>query len=224
VGADDYLPKPFSDDELEARIFASLRVKASEMELKKRNVELQSMLQHVEALAVTDALTGLYNRRRFEDVLKREFAVTKRYDTPLSCLMIDVDHFKSINDTHGHDAGDIVLREIAQRLSQRLREVDLAARYGGEEFAILLPQTNKEGAVIVAERIMERIRREEFDFEGTSLCVTVSIGVAGNADIVGKSPESLVKAADAALYQAKEQGRNRVVAFRGDDIPPSSST
>src|SRR5689334_12848853 len=110
VGADDYLPKPFADEELEARIFAALRVKAAEVELKKRNTELQSMLHHVEALAITDPLTGLFNRRRFDDVLRREFAMTKRYSTPLSCLMVDVDYFKRINDLYGHDAGDRVLK------------------------------------------------------------------------------------------------------------------
>src|SRR5262245_52023323 len=108
VGADDYLPKPFADEELDARSFAALGVKATELELKKRNTELESMLHHVEALAITDPLTGLYNRRRFDDVLRREFAVTRRYGAPLSCLMVDVDHFKRINDLYGHDAGDRV--------------------------------------------------------------------------------------------------------------------
>ncbi|HWO09597.1 MAG TPA: diguanylate cyclase, partial [Polyangiaceae bacterium] len=137
VGADDYLPKPFADEELDARIFAALRVKATEHELKKRNNELESMLHHVEALAITDPLTGLYNRRRFDDVLRREFAVTRRYGAPLCCLMVDVDHFKRINDLYGHDAGDRVLAGVATRLGSRLREVDLASRFGGEEFAIL---------------------------------------------------------------------------------------
>ena len=125
IGADDYLPKPFADEELEARIFAALRVKSAEIELKKRNSELQSMLHHVEALAITDPLTGLFNRRRFDDVLKREFAITKRYGTPLSCLMVDVDHFKRINDLYGHDAGDRVLCGVASRLTARLREVSI---------------------------------------------------------------------------------------------------
>jgi len=223
VGADDYLPKPFADEELEARIFAALRVKSAEIELRKRNSELQSMLHHVEALAITDPLTGLYNRRRFDDVLKREFAVTKRYATPLSCLMVDVDHFKRINDLYGHDAGDRVLCNVAGRLTSTLREVDLAARFGGEEFAILLPQTPRDGAVIVAERIASLVRRENFEFDEGSASVTVSIGVAESQDVTGGAPEGLVKAADSALYLAKSRGRDQVVAYSRQSEPPPSA-
>ena len=220
IGADDYLPKPFADEELDARIFAALRVKSAEIELKKRNSELQSMLHHVEALAITDPLTGLFNRRRFDDVLKREFAITKRYSTPLSCLMVDVDHFKRINDLYGHDAGDRVLCGVATRLTARLREVDTASRFGGEEFAILLPQTPKQGALIVAERIAGVVRREHFDFEDGSASVTVSVGVADSRDVAGTSPDSLVKAADNALYLAKSRGRDQVVVYSPQSEPP----
>ena len=223
VGADDYLPKPFADEELEARIFAALRVKATEQELKKRNSELESLLHHVEALAITDPLTGLYNRRRFDDVLRREFAVTRRYGAPLSCLMVDVDHFKRINDLYGHDAGDRVLSGVASRLSARLREVDLAVRYGGEEFAILLPQTPKEGATVVAERIAAVVRGEHFEFSDGSASVTVSVGVADSRDVTGNSPEGLVKAADTALYLAKSRGRNQVVVYSAQSEPPPAA-
>lgn len=221
IGADDYLSKPFADEELDARIFAALRVKAAEIELKKRNTELQSMLHHVEALAITDPLTGLYNRRRFDDVLKREFAITKRYNTPLSCLMVDVDHFKRINDLYGHDAGDRVLCGVASRLTARLREVDTAARFGGEEFAILLPQTPKQGAMVVAERMAALVRREHFEFEDGSASVTVSVGVAEGGDVTGNSPEGLVKAADSALYLAKSRGRDQVIMYNAEAEPPS---
>jgi diguanylate cyclase (GGDEF)-like protein len=220
VGADDYLPKPFADEELEARIFAALRVKAAEVELRKRNTELQSMLHHVEALAITDPLTGLFNRRRFDDVLKREFAVTKRYATPLSCLMVDVDHFKRINDLYGHDAGDRVLCNVAGRLIATLREVDVASRFGGEEFAVLLPQTPKAGAVIVAERIAALVRRDTFEFEDGSASVTISLGVAESQDVTGSAPEGLVKAADSALYLAKSRGRDQVVSYSRQSEPP----
>jgi two-component system, cell cycle response regulator len=223
IGADDYLPKPFADEELDARIFAALRVKAAEIELKKRNSELQSMLHHVEALAITDPLTGLFNRRRFDDVLKREFAITKRYGTPLSCLMVDVDHFKRINDLYGHDAGDRVLCGVASRLTARLREVDTAARFGGEEFAILLPQTPKPGALIVAERIALVVRRDHFEFEDGSASVTVSVGVAESHDVTGNSPEGLVKAADTALYLAKSRGRDQVVVYNPKSEPPPAA-
>ena len=168
VGANDYLPKPFADEELEARIFAALRVRATQTELRERNQQLESMLHHVEALAITDALTGLFNRRRFSDVLRREFAVTRRYQNALSCLMVDIDHFKRINDRFGHEMGDRVLKEVAQALSQNLREVDLPARYGGEEFAILLPHTPKLNALVVAERIANRVRQLSFQFREES--------------------------------------------------------
>ncbi len=213
IGADDYLAKPFEDEELEARIFAALRVKAAHSELRERNQQLESMLHSVEALASTDSLTGLFNRRRFSDVLKREFAVTKRYRNTLSCLLLDLDHFKSINDRFGHDAGDQVLKEVARRITGSLREVDLAARYGGEEFVVLLPHTSKADARIVAERLLKNVRKQEFNFGGEVLTVTTSIGCAGNSDVASDNAEELVKCADLALYEAKNAGRNRVVMF-----------
>jgi two-component system cell cycle response regulator len=213
LGADDYLPKPFQDAELEARIFAALRVKNAHSELLERNVQLEAMLHQVEALAITDPLTGLYNRRRFGDVLKREFAVTKRYRNTLSCLLLDLDHFKRINDRFGHDAGDQVLKEVARRLAESLREVDLAARFGGEEFAILLPHTSKKDAAIVAARLLTKVRRQEFKFGSEIVRVTVSIGCAGNSDVPGENAEDLVKCADLALYEAKAGGRDRFVLF-----------
>jgi diguanylate cyclase (GGDEF)-like protein len=223
IGADDYLAKPFQDDELEARIFAALRVKAAHTELKDRNSQLESMLHHVEALAATDALTGLYNRRRFSDVLKREFAVTKRYKNTLSCLMIDLDHFKRINDQYGHDAGDLVLKEIARRIQETLREVDVPARYGGEEFAVLLPHTGKQDALVVAERICGIVRTTLFELGGVKVKVSASIGVSGNADVESTHAEDLVKAADVALYEAKRLGRDRVVSFDAKtSVPPDS--
>ncbi len=215
IGADDYLPKPFDDQELEARIFAALRVKATHSDLRVRNQQLESMLRSVEVLAITDALTGLFNRRRFADVLKREFAVTRRYRNTLSCLLVDLDHFKQINDRFGHDAGDQVLKEVARRIMGSLREVDLAARYGGEEFAILLPHTSKTDARIVAERLLSNLRKQEFTFNGELVRVTASIGCAGNSDVASGQPEDLVKAADLALYEAKNNGRNAVVMYQG---------
>jgi len=213
IGADDYLAKPFDDQELEARIFAALRVKAAHSDLRVRNQQLESMLHSVEALAITDPLTGLFNRRRFADVLKREFAVTQRYRNTLSCLMLDLDHFKQINDRFGHDAGDQVLKEVARRIVGSLREVDLAARFGGEEFAVLLPHTSKTDARIVGERLLSNLRKQEFKFGGELVRVTASIGCAGNSDVASGNAEDLVKAADLALYEAKNGGRNAVVVY-----------
>ena len=213
VGADDYLPKPFAPEELEARIFAALRIQAAQSELKRRNSQLELMLHHVEALAITDPLTGLYNRRRLSDVLKREWAVAKRYKNDLSCIMVDIDHFKDFNDRYGHDTGDSVLKEVARALGEGLREVDLAARYGGEEFAILLPQTNKTGAMTVASRLHQSLHAKTVCIGDQRLRVTASFGVAADADIASGSADDLIRAADAALYDAKRRGRDRVVAF-----------
>jgi two-component system, cell cycle response regulator len=216
VGADDYLPKPFAEAELEARIYAALRVKTAQQELRNRNTELESMLRNVELLAVTDSLTGLFNRRRFADVLRREFAVARRYDSELSCMMVDLDHFKVINDSHGHDAGDQALREFAQVLSMTLREVDLAARYGGEEFAIILPQTTKARAEVVAARIRGLVHGRSFQAGDRRVALTASFGIADVRDVAGGDPTALVHAADTAMYEAKRRGRDCVVVFSPD--------
>jgi diguanylate cyclase (GGDEF)-like protein len=213
IGADDYLPKPFSKRELEARIFAALRNRTTQAELVERNRQLESMLHHVESLAITDPLTGIFNRRRFTDVLRREVAVTRRYKNALAILMLDLDHFKAVNDRFGHDAGDEVLRAIANALTSGLREVDLAARYGGEEFAVIMPQTSKINALVVANRIAAQVTAMEFNFQGEVVKMTASMGVAEIADLKVVDAENLVKAADLALYEAKRSGRNRTVLF-----------
>ena len=135
IGADDYLPKPFKESELNARIYASLRTREFQEELKKKNEQLEKLLKKVELMAITDSGTGLFNRRRFEGVLRRDFVRALRYKEPLSLIMIDVDHFKSINDLFGHQVGDEVLAEVAKIIQKQFREADMVARYGGEEFA-----------------------------------------------------------------------------------------
>lgn len=209
AGADDYLAKPYSDMELNARIYACLRTKALQDELRQKNRQLEEMLAKVEELAITDPLTGLYNRRRFESVLDIESRRARRYNAALACLIIDLDHFKSINDEYGHQAGDMVLKEMAQIMKAEIRSIDTVARWGGEEFALLLPQTTKEHATQVSERLLRKIAVHEFT-KRPEIRVTVSIGISGMPDPAIDTGEKLVNAADLALYEAKRKGRNRV--------------
>lgn len=209
AGADDYLPKPFDENELNARIYAQLRTKSQQDELKQQNRQLEDMLTRVETLAISDSLTGLFNRRRFEFVLSNEFKRAARYKNPLSCLMIDIDHFKMVNDTIGHQAGDTLLREIAQIIQRCIRDVDTIARWGGEEFVVLSPNTSTENAKLAAVRFLNAVSQHTFTgFEGRK--VTVSIGIAGLPDPAIDAQEKLINAADLAMYEAKKNGRNRV--------------
>jgi diguanylate cyclase (GGDEF)-like protein len=209
AGADDYLPKPFDANELNARIYVRLRTKIQEDELKQKNRQLEDMLTRVEALAIMDSLTGLYNRRRFEVVLEGEFKRAARYQSPLSCLMIDIDFFKRVNDSCGHQGGDTVLREMAQLIQATIREVDTPARWGGEEFIVLSPNTPKEKANLAATRILNAVAQHTFSgVKGGK--ITVSIGIAGIPDPSIDDEDKLIHAADLAMYEAKKKGRNRV--------------
>lgn len=201
-GAYDYIAKPYFKEEVLARIsnitFACDRVK-----------ELEKLLDR-------DYLTGLYNRRFFMERFFEELAWSVRYKEPLSLMMLDIDFFKKINDTYGHGCGDEILKQISNSLLSVLRTEDIVARYGGEEFIILLPNTNTEGAVTVAEKLRATVQDRNFSCEGSAvrLSVTVSIGVTiydGSAEL---SPDRLIGQADGALYGAKEGGRNRVVLYK----------
>jgi diguanylate cyclase (GGDEF)-like protein len=164
------------------------------------------LFQQTQQMALTDALTGCFNRRFFEIQLERDLHLATRMRQPVSLIMLDIDRFKGVNDTHGHAAGDAALRQIASALREEVRGVDTAARYGGEEFAIILPQANLEGALVVAERLRTRIEREQMPGIGS---VTASLGVA-SFPVHASSRDLLVTTADRALYQAKHTGRNRV--------------
>lgn len=211
VGADDYVPKPYDVDELEARMFAALRSRSARVELRQRNLELEGMLTKTEHMAMTDALTGVFNRRRFLDVLKREWAAARRYSHPLSLLLFDVDRFKPVNDTHGHAAGDEALQKIAAVLTASIREVDVCCRYGGDEFALLLPHTPASPAQVVADRVRANLARARKDWQGEAQQLSLSAGLASSEDPSLKSPDDLLEAADRALYEAKKQGRDRLV-------------
>ncbi len=176
---------------------------------------MAEMLQHHQAdlrrMAIHDALTGLFNRREFRTRLHQEIERSRRYAHSFALLLVDADHFKAVNDTHGHPAGDRALREIARVLADTTRPVDTVARYGGEEFALLLPETQGEGAFITAERIRRTMEAVTISLDdGVHLKLTVSIGI-GLFPQHGSNADHLFARADAALYEAKEQGRNRVV-------------
>jgi diguanylate cyclase (GGDEF)-like protein len=183
-----------------------LRTLAGQASIAVDNVHLHHEAQR---LSTTDPLTGLWNFRYLSMSLAREIERSTRFDRPLAVLMLDLDHFKQVNDVHGHARGDTVLRELAQRVQEQIREVDTFARYGGEEFVVVLPETTVEGAAQLADRICEAIRREPFRVEGEApLDITLSIGGAAFPDH-GSTPATLMRSADRALYVAKAEGRNR---------------
>ena len=174
-------------------------------------MENSRLFERVQNLAIRDSLTGLFNHRHIVELLAREVERAGRYPGGVSALMLDVDHFKQVNDEHGHLAGDAVLKDVARLLKDTLRTVDSVGRYGGEEFLVLLPHTPPEEAQRTAERIRQRIEQHAFRAGSRTLRATVSVGVAswGMGDV--RSPESLIREADQALYRAKEAGRNRVM-------------
>lgn len=207
IGADDYVCKPFDERELLARVEGMLRIKQMHDEVATAKARLQE-------LAVRDDLTGLFNFRYLHTRLHEEFKRAERYREPLACAMIDVDGFKGFNDQYGHEVGDIVIKLVADRLKDALREIDVVARYGGDEFLIILPSTHFSGALTVADRTWRSVGEKPFDVGGRELPVTCSIGVALYPSRDVGSKDELLRAADAALYQAKGDGRNRICVFQ----------
>lgn len=197
-GAQDFLTKPYHAAELVARTRVMLRLRAQ--------------MRAIEQRAVLDGLTGLYNQNYLTGALTRELKRCQRHGLTLSCLMIDVDDFKAINDTHGHLAGDAVLRAIGNMLQTTLRGYDFAVRYGGDEFLVILAQNTASGAIHLAERLREMVSQHAFfPNQRGAAPITVSIGVASRQGSAVESPAELIEVADQALYQAKTDGKNRVV-------------
>jgi diguanylate cyclase (GGDEF)-like protein len=166
--------------------------------------------EEIYRMTIVDGLTGAHNKRYFLEFLERESARCARYRRPLSLLMFDIDHFKTINDTHGHLTGDYVLKELAKRLLARIRREELMARYGGEEFAAVLPETDHAGAMTFGEQLRALVADEAFEYEGDKFTVTISVGVA-TIDGQDVDNAAFIKIADDNLYRAKREGRNKVI-------------
>jgi diguanylate cyclase (GGDEF)-like protein len=212
LGADDYLVKPLNSLELTARVKSMLRMKVLQDELMEANERLKLVNEKLQELSMTDTLMGIYNRLFFQKRIGYEFQRADRYRKPIAFLMLDLDHFKQVNDKHGHLYGDYVLKTTADLIRGSIRQVDILARYGGEEIVVACPETNLEQAQIVAERIRSTIENAEFSQDGIQAKVTVSIGYAIYPDDRIHSSEDLIRCADEALYRAKQAGRNCVRA------------
>ncbi|TWF56615.1 PleD family two-component system response regulator [Neorhizobium alkalisoli] len=206
LGVNDYIIRPIDPNELVARVLTQIK-------RKRYNDRLRLSMRQTIELAVTDGLTGLSNRRYLDNHLKVLFNRAAARGRPLSVCITDIDRFKAVNDTYGHDAGDEVLKEFAMRIRSTVRGADLACRFGGEEFVVVMPDTDAEQAAAIAERLRDIIERTPFLIKstGAKLSITASLGIACN--LAGaETPEQLLKQADRALYEAKNSGRNKVVA------------
>ncbi|BCJ91130.1 PleD family two-component system response regulator [Terrihabitans soli] len=205
LGVNDYLVRPIDRNELVARVMTQVR--------RKRYADrLRTNVQQSMELALTDSLTGLYNRRYMETHLETLIEKASQTERPLALVLIDIDHFKPINDTYGHDAGDEVLRQFSTRLQSSVRGIDLACRYGGEEFVVVMPDADLSVARAVGERLRRNIAAEQFPVSKgvKKIDVTISVGIAMRRE--GDAADTILKRADEALYQAKRDGRNRVVS------------
>jgi diguanylate cyclase (GGDEF)-like protein len=229
AGADDYVVKPFRPKLLAARLRACARVirlqeevRHDKEELRRYMAELGVANRKLQQAALTDALTGLFNRRYALDHLDREWSAATRTGAPLACLAIDIDHFKRVNDTHGHDVGDDVLRATAGVLRDSLRQSDVVCRLGGEEFVVIAPDTDRERAAVCAERLRAAAEGNVLEAANGKLRVTLSVGVAVRTARTD-TPAALLKAADEAVYAAKQGGRNRVCLAPDPAAAPNGS-
>lgn len=215
LGANDYIVKPFRFQEVIARINTQLRIAMLQKELEQRHNDLLEKNKLLKKLAVTDPLTGLFNKGYLMKRLHSEIARSARYNEPISGIMIDIDFFKKINDTYGHLVGDEVLKHISRIIKELTRSIDIVTRYGGEEFFVICPNTSLEGVVNLGERIRERVEKTPFIVDNNVIVsVTVSVGIKCENLNLSVNPDTatttLINSADLALYKAKSNGRNRV--------------
>ena len=210
LGANDYVSKPFRVEELLARVSVAIRLKLERDRLRQRAEELRRSAEAASEMSMTDALTGLLNRYGLHRALQRELAEARRYARPLSCLLIDIDFFKTVNDTYGHAAGDTALQQAARVITESVRGSDVVCRYGGEEFLVLAPETGHEGARALAEKIRQSFSARLFGEGAHVFFLTLSTGVAQLG--ANESGNDMIARADEALYHAKQTGRDRVEA------------
>jgi two-component system, cell cycle response regulator len=217
AGADDYLTKPINFPELEARVRSMLRI-------KRLQDLLEEKMRELEQLSISDGLTGLFNHKHIHGLLAEEFERADRIGDDITVAMFDLDRFKSVNDTYGHQAGDRVLQQFADVLRHQARDIDRIGRYGGEEFMVILPSTSLREGTIFVERVRNDVEGHSFAVgRDEPITMTVSAGVATYPHEMVGSPETLVRLADEALYAAKEGGRNRVVRFDEIELEPTPS-
>ena len=212
AGADDYLTKPFEANELRARLRTGRRILELQGELLRSRDRLQHEASH-------DAMTGVWNHAAILEILQAELARSQREKLSVGVLLLDLDHFKNVNDSYGHLVGDVVLREVVRRLRSRLRAYDSIGRYGGEEFLIVLPSSRQENVLNQAERLRRAISGDLMEIPDTRIAVSISVGVSSCSGEGPQEMETVLKATDAAMYRAKEKGRDRVEAAWENPAP-----
>lgn len=223
IGRVDYISKPFQEEEMLARVNTHLIIRTQQKalayqneELRKKNALITEQNRKLELLATTDFLTGLANRRHFLDKAQQEISRCQRGSKRFAVILLDIDHFKKVNDTYGHECGDKVLKGVARCLTETLRVHDVVARWGGEEFICLLPETDNSGASHVAEKIRSTVENHRYECDRHNLMITVTLGVSAYNS--SYTIEECIHQADQSLYTGKAQGRNRVVVHTGSGL------